>query len=212
MQDQLIVSTKNKKKILLSSRVSNEYCYNFNNYGILSLRAFSFPRIFMLSHPDSLVTSLINDGKRAGNSHFTGGRAHICSFWTFFRQHSWRLHDEWGATDWSYCAFVILLHFFKKFSLSYAEDTSGDQKQIWDTCTKPKYNNEFLLPELLDWRQCPVCHKLPRVVQIYSLKTQTLTFRSTIQGVTEMILLSCILFLIHHPPPLSPFFLHSSWE
>lgn len=103
---------KIKKKILLSSRVSNEYCYNFNNYGILSLRAFSFPRIFMLSHPDSLVTSLINDGKRAGNSHFTGGRAHICSFWTFFRQHSWRLHDEWGATDWSYCAFVILLHFF----------------------------------------------------------------------------------------------------
>lgn len=61
MQDQLIVSSESKKRDTASSRGCNEYGYNFNNDGILSLRAFSFSVIFMLSHLDSLVTSLINE-------------------------------------------------------------------------------------------------------------------------------------------------------
>lgn len=71
MQDQLIVSTANQKVLLLHIESVNEYCYNFNNDGILSLRASSFPRSFMLSHPDSPVISLINIWRVAGNSHFS---------------------------------------------------------------------------------------------------------------------------------------------
>lgn len=121
------------KKGTASSSGSNEYGYNFNNDGILSLRAFSFSMIFMLSHLDTLVTSLINKGKRAGNNPLTGGKAHICGFWTSFRQPSWRLHDEWAATDWSYCAFVILLHFFKILPLVCRRYFWWSKADVWHT-------------------------------------------------------------------------------
>lgn len=77
MQDQLIVSTENQKVLWLHIEPVNEYCCNFNNYGILSLRASSFPVSFMLSHPDSLLMSLINVWRGAGNSRFQQVALHI---------------------------------------------------------------------------------------------------------------------------------------